>query len=103
VQVAVIALVGVIGMLLVRSYGLGLAAGSVSVAVVLWATSLAQAGEVPVGIADRNPGATNTEPHAVTSTGMVGTLTLLAVAAVFAAIRLRTRPHRPTPRARLRR
>lgn len=91
-QVALIALAGVVGMLLVRSYGLGLAAGATSVAVVLWVTSLAETGDRPVGIADRNPGATDTVPHAVTSFGMVATLLMLVIAAVLAIIRLNRRP-----------
>ena len=61
-------------MLIVRSYGLGLAAGGVSVPLWLWIASLAEIGSKPVGIADRNPGADNTVPHAVTTVGMVATL-----------------------------
>jgi len=72
----------------VRSYGLGLAAGAVSVPFWLWFTSLGEIGPNPVGIADRNPGAVNTVPHAVTTVGMVGTLALLAVAAALATYRL---------------
>ena len=87
-QVALIALAGVVGMLIVRSYGLGLAAGAVSVPFWLWFTSLGEIGPNPVGIADRNPGAVNTVPHAVTTVGMVGTLALLAVAAALATYRL---------------
>jgi zinc-ribbon domain len=94
-QVALIALAGVVGMLLVRSYGLGLAAGATSVAVVLWATSLGEVGDRPVGIADRNPGAPSTVPHAVTSFGMVATLSMLVIAAVLAIVRLNHR--RPAP------
>ncbi len=90
-QVALIALAGMVGMLLVRSYGLGLAAGATSIALVLWVTSLAETGDQPVGIADRNPGATNTVPHAVTSFGMVATLLMLTIAAVLAIVRLNRR------------
>ena len=91
-QVALIAVAGVVGMLIVRSYGLGLAAGGTSVAIVLWVVSLAELGSRPIGIADRNPGATNTIPHAVTSVGMVSTLALLTIAAAFATYRLARRP-----------
>ena len=91
-QVALIAVAGVVGMLIVRSYGLGLAAGGTSVAIVLWVVSLAELGSRPIGIADRNPGATNTIPHAVTSVGMVSTLALLTIAAAFAMYRLARRP-----------
>lgn len=90
-QVGLIALVGVIGLLIVRSYGLGLAVGGVSVAIVLWALSLAQVGSRPVGIADRNPGAPDTVPHSVTTAGMIATLVLLAVASILAVVRLRSR------------
>jgi MFS family permease len=90
-QVGLIALAGVVGLLIVRSYGLGLAAGGVSVAVVLWALSIGEVGNRPVGIADRNPGASDTVPHAVTTAGMVSTLVLLAITAAFAAVRLRPR------------
>ena len=91
-QVGLIALAGVIGLLIVRSYGLGLAAGGVSVAVVLWAMSLAEAGSRPVGIADRNPGAADTVPHGVTTVGMIATLLMLTIATAFAIVRLRRRP-----------
>lgn len=101
-QVALIAVAGVIGMLIVRSYGLGLAAGSVSVGTWLWLSSLADMGTTPIGIAVRNPSATDwivtsavdddTVPHAVTTVGMVATLVLLLVAAALATYRL-NRPH----------
>ncbi|HYN33290.1 MAG TPA: hypothetical protein VES40_11745 [Ilumatobacteraceae bacterium] len=91
-QVGLIMAAGVVGMLIVRSYGLGLAAGATSVAVVLWITSLAELGSEPIGIAVRNPGAETTVPHAVTSVGMVSTLALLAIAAALATSRLTRRP-----------
>ena len=91
-QVGLIVAAGVVGMLLVRSYGLGLAAGATSVAVVLWVVSLAELGSRPIGIAVRNPGAETTIPHAVTSVGMVSMLALLAIAAALATYRLTRRP-----------
>jgi hypothetical protein len=92
-QVGLIALAGVAGMLIVRSYGLGLAVGGVSVSLWLWISSLAELGSRPVGIADRNPGADTTIPHAVTTVGMVATLFLLLVATGLATYRLnRARP-----------
>lgn len=87
-QVALIAVAGVIGMLIVRSFGIGLAAGGVSVAAWLWFSSLLELGSAPVGIADRNPGAASTVPHAVTTVGTVSTLVLLIVAAALATYRL---------------
>jgi hypothetical protein len=92
-QVGLIAFAGIAGMLIVRSFGLGLAAGGVSVSVWLWVSSLAEIGSNPVGIADRNPGSTDTIPHAVTSVGMVATLALLLFAAALATVRL----NRPRP------
>ena len=92
-QVGLIALAGVAGMLIVRSYGLGLAAGGISVPLWLWVTSLGEVGTNPVGIADRNPGADDTVAHTVTSVGMVTSLVLLVIAAGFGIFRLtRVRP-----------
>jgi hypothetical protein len=86
-QVGLIALAGVGGFLIVRSYGLGLAAGGISVAIWLWASSLGEFGNTPIGIADRNPGALNTIPHGVTTVGMALSILLLIVAAVVATIK----------------
>ena len=90
-QVALIGIAVMVGMLIVRSWGLGLAAGGVTVAATLWITSLTELGDRPIGIADRNPGATSTVPHAVTTVGMVSTLALLAIAAALATYRLTRR------------
>jgi hypothetical protein len=87
-QVGLIAFAGVVGMLIVRSYGIGLAVGGVSAAVWMWVSSLGEIGSNPVGIADRNPGADDTIPHAVTTVGMIATLTLLLIATGLAVIRL---------------
>jgi hypothetical protein len=86
VQVGLIAFAGVIGFLLVRSYGLGLVAGGVSIAVWLWVTSLLEAGSRPVGIAGRNPGAANTEPHGVTTVGVITTLVVLTIAVIVGIV-----------------
>ena len=83
-QVALIAAAVVAGTLIVRAYGLGLATGAISVASWMWITSLGELGSRPIGIADRNPGAADTVPHAVTSVGLVTTLTLLLAASVTA-------------------
>ena len=91
-QVGLIALAGVAGMLIVRSYGIGLAAGGISVSLWLWVASLAEIGRDPVGIAYRNPGADDTTPHTVTTTGMVATIVLLVVAATLATYRLNRSP-----------
>jgi hypothetical protein len=90
-QVALIALAGVAGMLIVRSYGIGLAVGGITVPLWLWIASLGQIGPNPVGIAERNPGADDTVPHAVTTVGMVASLVLLVLAAALATYRLNRR------------
>jgi hypothetical protein len=90
-QVGLIALAGVAGMLIVRSYGIGLAVGGVSVPLWLWIASIGQIGPNPVGIAERNPGADDTVPHAVTTVGMVASLALLVLAAALATYRLNRR------------
>ncbi len=48
-QVALIAFTGVVGFLVVRAYGLGLAAGGLSVAGWLWITSLIELGRTADG------------------------------------------------------
>ena len=93
-QVALIGAMGAIGFLLVRWFGLGLAAGSVSVATWMWFSSLAELGESPIGIAGRNPGAVDTTPHAVTTVGVVLTLSMLLAAAIAASVQHRRVYHR---------
>jgi hypothetical protein len=85
-QVGLIAVAGVVGFLIVRPYGLGLAAGGISIAAWLWASSLGEFGSNPAGIADRNPGALNTIPHGVTTVGMALSILLLIIAVVIATI-----------------
>ena len=89
VQLGLIAFAGVIGFLSVRTYGLGLVGGGLSIATWLWATSIAEFGEQPVSVAVGNLGTTETIPHAVTSVGLAVSLVMLAVAATLAAA---TRP-----------
>jgi hypothetical protein len=83
-QIALVGVIGAIGFLLVRTYGLGLTAGAISVAAWMWFSSLAEIGDDPLDIAARNVGAVDTKPHAVTTVGMVLTLTMLLVASVAA-------------------
>jgi hypothetical protein len=85
-QVGLIAAAGLIGFLLVRSYGLGLAAGSVSVAAWLWLTSILELGSNPVGVASRNPGALDSIPHGVTTVGMVTSVVVLLLSAIVAVV-----------------
>ena len=88
VQLALIGAAIVFGLLIVRAYGLGLAAGGVSVALWMWVSSLLGTGTNPLGIADGNFGADPTDPtpHAVTTAGMTLTLVMLAVSAVLATV-----------------
>ena len=94
-QVALIAIAGVVGFLLVRAYGLGLVGGGISVAIWLWLSSLLGLGEdllrgdQPLGIAAGNFGARDTTPHGVTTVGMVLTLTMLLIASVLAIVQYR--------------
>jgi hypothetical protein len=88
-QLVLVLLAGVVGMLVVRTYGLGLAAGGLSVAVWMWASSLGEYGSRPIGLADRNPGAPDTVPHAVTTVGAALSVVLLLVAAAMAIARQR--------------
>jgi hypothetical protein len=87
-QLALIGAAIVFGLLIVRAYGLGLAAGGVSVALWMWVSSLLGTGTNPLGIADGNFGADPTDPtpHAVTTAGMTLTLVMLAVSAVLATV-----------------
>ena len=86
VQLALIALTGIVGFLSVRTYGLGLAAGGLAVAIWLWVTTLAGLGDGPVGVGIGNLGTFDTTPHAVTTVGLVMSLVLIAVAATMAIL-----------------
>ena len=93
VQVGLIAVAGVVGFLLVRTWGLGLAAGAISVGLWMWIGSLGELGDNPIGLAVANLFAPDTIPHGVTSVGAGLTFFLLLVAAIVAASRP-TRPRR---------
>ena len=86
-QLALIALAGVVGFLLVRAYGLGLAAGGISVAVWMWFSSERQIGDKPIGIGIGNFGSRDTDPHAVTTVALVATVVILLAAATMATVR----------------
>jgi hypothetical protein len=86
VQLALIGFTIVFGLLIVRAYGLGLAAGGVSVAFWMWLSSLADMGAFPLGIAAGNFGAGDRAPHAVTTVGMALTIVTLATSAILAVI-----------------
>jgi hypothetical protein len=86
IQLALLGGTIVFGLLIVRAYGLGLAAGGVSVALWMWISSLLDLGTFPLGIAAGNFGASNATPHAVTTVGMSLTLLMLVVSAVLATV-----------------
>ncbi|BAN00550.1 hypothetical protein [Ilumatobacter coccineus] len=86
VQLALVAGAGVVGFLLVRAYGLGLAAGGVSITLWLWLSSLLEIGDRPLGVAAGNLGSGSTKPHAVTTVGVTATLVMLVVAATIAIV-----------------
>ncbi|MFK8025717.1 MAG: hypothetical protein AB8G26_17300, partial [Ilumatobacter sp.] len=86
VQLGLLVITGVLGFLSVRTYGLGLAAGGMSVAIWLWATTLAGFGEGPVGPALGNLGSIDTSPHAVTGVGVAVSVLMLAIATTIAVV-----------------
>ena len=86
IQLALIGGAIVFGLLIVRAYGLGLAAGGVSVAFWMWVSSQLGMGTNPLGVAAGNFGASNSTPHAVTTAGMTLTLVMLAVSAILATV-----------------
>lgn len=85
-QLALIAVAGVIGFLVVRAYGLGLAAGGISVTLWLWLSSLLEIGDRPLGVAAGNLGSSDTRPHAVTTVGVALTVVMLVVATTIAIV-----------------
>ena len=86
VQVGLLGVGVMVGFLLVRRYGLGLVAGSLSVPTWMWITTLADVGDAPVGVGVGNIGTVDVTPHAVTTVGMVISLFMLAIAATLATV-----------------
>jgi hypothetical protein len=89
-QLGLVALAGVVGFLLVRRYGVGLAIGGMVAFVWLWITALLDATDSPIGPAIVNPGSSKFEPHAVTTVG-VALFALCALAAVVDMVAQRRR------------
>ena len=81
VQLGLLALCGVVGFLLVRRFGLGLAVGSAVAAGWMLATAATEQTPSPIGPAYENPGSLDLQPHAVTIVGfaLVGFFALVAV------------------------
>jgi zinc-ribbon domain len=80
-QLGLLAFCGVVGFLLVRRYGLGLAVGGAVAAGWMVVTAATQRTASPIGPAYENPGSLDLKPHAVTIVGMamVGFFALVAI------------------------
>ena len=81
VQLGLLAFCGVVGFLLVRRYGLGLAVGGAVPAGWMVATAATERTDSPIGLAFRNPPYDVLKPHAVTVVGMalLGFFALVAI------------------------
>jgi hypothetical protein len=81
VQLGLLAASGIVGFLLVRRYGLGLAIGGGTAAGFMLATAATDQTATPIGPAFANPGAIDLAPHGVTIVGMAlaGFFALVAV------------------------
>ena len=81
VQLGLLAFCGVVGFLLVRRYGLGLAVGGAVAAGWMVVTAATQRTASPIGPAYENPGSLDLKPHAVTIVGMalLGFFALVAI------------------------
>ncbi|MBA3982617.1 MAG: hypothetical protein H0X61_03660 [Acidimicrobiia bacterium] len=100
-QLGVLALTGVIGFLMVRRYGLGLAVGGFSIVAWLALTSLLEQTDRPIGPAVANPGAANYPfpvpaadfdlmPHAATIGGIAVALACAVIATIGVALQRRS-------------
>jgi hypothetical protein len=81
VQLGLLAFCGVVGFLLVRRYGLGLAVGGAVTAGFMVVTAATGRTDTPIGPAYENPGSIDLQPHAVTVVGMavLGFFALVAI------------------------
>ena len=81
IQLGLLALCGVVGFLLVRRYGLGLAVGGAVTAGWMVVTAATDRTASPIGPAYENPGSLDLRPHAVTIVGMalLGFFALVAI------------------------
>ena len=84
---------GLVGFLANRRWGFGLALGAISVGAVQWVTSIGEWGDLPLGIAGGNVGATDAlgnmdyTPHVVTTIGVIVMLVAGATGLMAAAQR----------------
>jgi hypothetical protein len=81
VQLGLLAFCGVVGFLLVRRYGLGLAVGGAVTAGWMVVPAATERTASPIGPAYENPGSLDLRPHAVTIVGiaLVGFFALVAI------------------------
>jgi hypothetical protein len=79
---------GLVGFLVNRRWGVGLALGAISVGAWQWITAITESGDIPWGIAGGNPGADSYAPHVVTTVGVVFML-LAGVAGLLVAAQQR--------------
>ena len=81
VQLGLLAVCGVVGFLLVRRFGLGLAVGSAVAAGWMLVTAATDQTASPIGPAYENPGSIDLQPHAVTIVGfaLLGFFSLVAI------------------------
>lgn len=75
---------GLLGFLVNRRWGLGLALGAISVGVWQWITSITESGDIPAGIAGGNFFADDLKPHLVTTIGVV-VMVIAAIAGLLSA------------------
>jgi hypothetical protein len=85
VQLALLALAGLIGFLAVRRWGLGVAVGGGLPAIWLTISTMLELGDNPVGPGYRNPGSTVMDVHGVTIIGAsaLAAFALLAIVAAY--------------------
>lgn len=97
VQLALLLIAGVVGFLLVRPYGLGLAIGGTIPSLWLGVSVLLQPGQ-GVGPGWRNPGASTVDLHGLTIIGLASLLSMLVLACLSAYNQYAMRTEIATPR-----
>lgn len=84
VQLGLLGLCGVVGFLIVRRYGIGLALGGSLPSLWLGLSVLLELTENPIGPGWRNPGETEMQLHGVTIIGLAALASMLILASVAA-------------------
>jgi len=93
VQLALLAITGVVGYLCVRRWGLGLAIGGALPLLWLAVSTMFDLTDNPIGPAYRNPGAADSDLHGMTIIGFSAVLAM-ALLAIVAAYDQTTRERR---------